>query len=125
MMFHRIPAVASAVAGGAAEAPMTPSPARTATSAAARRMDHLRAMSAPLPSAHPCYGLPLSCSACSKSLSARNARSAGPSCTCLPMLTSSLHQTPSFEPVFPSEHGEEPPLEGGSAYDGPRLSFST
>ena len=69
----------------------------------------------PSPSAHPCYGLPLSCSACSKSLSARNARSAGPSCTCLPMLTSSLHQTPSFEPVFPSEHGEEPPLEGGSA----------
>ena len=65
-MFHCVTAAASAVAGGAAEAPMTPSPARTATSAATSQMDHLCAMSAPSPFCPRCYGLPLSCSACGK-----------------------------------------------------------
>ena len=70
-------------------------------------------------------GCPCRAARVAKSLSARNARSAGPSCTCLPMLTSSLHQTRSLEPVSPSKGGEEPPLEGRSAYDAQLLDLKS
>src|SRR5688572_2197283 len=112
MMFHCVTAVASAVAGGAADVPMTPNPARTATSAAANQMDRFGVMSPPLSSARPCYELPLSCSACSKSLP-HDAGSAGPSCTCLPMLILIPPSDAVVRAGLPSKHGEEPPLEEG------------
>ena len=44
MRFHCVTAVASAVAGGAADAPKTPSPASTRTATATSPVDRLRDM---------------------------------------------------------------------------------